>query len=105
LEVTRHNYRTVFLWTLLPGMIAVASFWLLVRERPIEVTKKQTFLTGLRALPGTFRHFLFGVGVFGAGDFSHTLLILYATRLLAPAHGMARAASLAVGLYTLHNVF
>jgi len=32
-------------------------------------------------------------------------LILYATRMLTPAHGLARAASLAVGLYTLHNVF
>jgi len=105
LEVTHYNYRTVFLWTLLPGMIAVASFWLLVRERPIETRQKQSFLTGLRALPGTFRRFLFGVGIFGAGDFSHTLLILYAARMLAPAHGVARAASLAVGLYTLHNVF
>ncbi len=105
LELTNHNYRAVLLWTLLPGMIAVASFWFLVRERPIEARKNQSFLTGLRALPGTFRHFLFGVGIFGAGDFSHTLLILYATRMLAPAHGMARAASLAVVLYTLHNVF
>jgi MFS family permease len=105
LQVTNHNYRAVFLWTLLPGMIAVASFWLLVRERPIETRKKQSFLTGLRALPGTFRRFLLGVGVFGAGDFSHTLLILFATRMLAPAQGPARAASIAVGLYTLHNVF
>jgi MFS family permease len=45
------------------------------------------------------------VGIFGSGDFSHTLLILYATQMLSPVHGMARAASLAVGLYTLHNVF
>jgi MFS family permease len=45
------------------------------------------------------------VGVFGAGDFSHTLLILYASRMLAPAHGIARAASLAIGLYTVHNFF
>jgi MFS family permease len=105
LQVTHHNYRAVFLWTLLPGMIAVASFWLLVRERPIETRKKQSFVAGLRALPGTFRRFLLGVGVFGAGDFSHTLLILFATRMLAPAHGPARAASIAVGLYTLHNVF
>jgi MFS family permease len=44
------------------------------------------------------------VGIFGAGDFSHSLLILYATRMLTPVHGMARAASIAVGLYTLHNV-
>jgi MFS family permease len=105
LHITRHNYRHVFLWTLLPGMTAVASFWFLVRERPIESRRKQSFLTGLRALPGTFRRFLFGVGIFGSGDFSHSLLILYATRMLAPSHGMARAASLAVGLYTLHNVF
>jgi MFS family permease len=105
LNVTHHNYRAVFLWTLLPGMIAVLSFWLLVRERAFEARKKVTFLTGLRSLPGNFRRFLLGVGVFGSGDFSHTLLILYASRMLAPAHGAARAASLAVGLYTLHNVF
>ncbi len=105
LELTHHNYRSVFLWTLLPGMIAVLSFWLLVRERPVETRTKQSFFAGLQSLPGTYRRFLLGVGIFGAGDFSHTLLILYATRLLAPTHGMARAASLAVGLYTLHNVF
>jgi len=105
LNITNHNYRAVFLWTLLPGMIAVLSFWLLVRERPFEARKKVTFLAGLRSLPGNFREFLLGVGVFGSGDFSHTLLILYASRMLAPTHGAARAASLAVGLYTLHNVF
>jgi len=105
LRVTNHNYRAVFLWTLLPGMIAVLSFWLLVRERAFEARKKVTFLAGLRSLPRNFREFLLGVGVFGSGDFSHTLLILYASRMLTPAHGAARAASLAIGLYTLHNVF
>ena len=105
LQVTHHNFRSVFLWTLVPGMIAVASIWYLVRERPISGRKKQSFVTGLRSLPGTFRQFLAGVGIFGSGDFSHTLLILYAMRMLSPAQGMARAASLAVGLYTLHNVF
>src|ERR1700685_1819835 len=87
LEQTHHSYRKVFLWTLLPGLIAVASFWLLVRERPISRRSEHSFLTGLRALPVTFRRFLAGVGVFGAGDFSHTMLILYASRMLAPAHG------------------
>jgi len=105
LQVTNHNYRAVFLWTLLPGMIAVLSFWLLVRERVFEARKKVTFLAGLRSLPRNFREFLLGVGVFGSGDFSHTLLILYASRMLAPTHGAAKAASLAVGFYTLHNVF
>jgi len=105
LKITGHNYRSVFLWTLVPGMLAVACFWLLVREHPSEARRKQSFLGGLRALPETFRRFLLAVGIFGSGDFSHTLLILYATRMLAPSHGAAKAASLAVGLYTLHNVF
>jgi MFS family permease len=105
LEQTGHSYQKVFLWTLVPGLAAVASFWLLVRERPITFRPKQSFFTGLTALPIPFRRFLVGVGIFGAGDFSHSMLILYASRMLAPTHGLARAASLAVALYTLHNVF
>jgi len=105
LEATGHSYRKVFLWTLLPGLVAVASFWLLVRERPVAARSNRSFFLGLKALPVPFGRLLLGVGVFGAGDFSHTLLILYASRMLAPSHGLAWAASLAVGLYTLHNVF
>ncbi len=105
LEHTHHSYRTVFLWTLLPGLVAVAAFWLLVRERPVEARPQRSFTAGLRLLPVPFRRFLVGVGIFGAGDFSHTMLILYASRALAPVHGPARAASIAVALYTLHNAF
>jgi MFS family permease len=105
LQATNHSYRKVFLWTLLPGMVSVACFWLLVRERPMEVKQKKSFLGGLRSLPVEFRRFLIGVGIFGAGDFSHTLLILYATKMLAAEYGMAKAASVAVILYTIHNVF
>jgi MFS family permease len=105
LEVTHHSYSRVFLWTLVPGMLAVALFWLLVRERPIDAKSKKSFFTGIATLPIPFRRLLVGIGVFGAGDFSHTMLILYASRALTPTQGMARAASLAVGLYTLHNVF
>jgi len=105
LEKTGHNYQKVFLWTLLPGLVAVGAFWLLVRERPIASKAKRSFFRGIRDLPAPFRRFLLGVGVFGAGDFSHSLLILYASRMLAPELGLARAASIAVVLYTVHNVF
>jgi MFS family permease len=104
LEVTAHSYRKVFLWTLLPGIVAAAIFWIFVRERPIAARPQHSFLLGLKALPIPFRRLLLGVGIFGAGDFSHSLLILYASRMLAPAHGTAGAASIAVGLYVLHNV-
>jgi MFS family permease len=105
LEKTGHNYQKVFLWTLLPGLVAVAAFWLLVRERPVASKPKRSFWKGVRDLPVPFRRLLLGVGVFGAGDFSHSLLILYASRMLAPKVGLARAASIAVVLYTVHNVF
>src|SRR5881409_524892 len=44
LRVTDHSYRKVFFWTLLPGMIAVASMWFLVRERPFAARPQQSFL-------------------------------------------------------------
>ena len=105
LKIMGQNYRSVFLCTLVPGIVAVACFWLMVRESAFDVKKKESFLSGLRALPATFRRFLFAVAIFGSGDFSHTLLILYATRMLTPNYGMAKAANVAIGLYTLHNVF
>jgi Sugar phosphate permease len=105
LQASHHAYRKVFFYTLIPGLISVACFWLLVRERPIAAKEKTSFLHGLQTLPVSFRRFLLAVGIFGAGDFSHTLLILYAAKMLAAEHGVPRAASLAVILYTVHNAF
>jgi MFS family permease len=64
-----------------------------------------SFGESLRALPRRFRTFLVAVGVFGAGDFAHTMLILLAAQKLAPTVGAAKAAGIATGLYVLHNVF
>jgi len=105
LRATSHNYRTVLLATLVPGLAAAACFGLLVRERPAEPRPAATFFSHLRELPHDFRWLLAAAGVFGLGDFSHTLLILYATQKLTPSLGATRAASLAIGLYLLHNVF
>jgi MFS family permease len=105
LGATGHNYRRVFVATLVPGMLAVVLFTALVRERATSARSRRSFVAGLRNLPPRFRWFLLVVGVFGLGDFSHTMLILYATRALAPRVGTAVASSLAVGLYLVHNVF
>lgn len=105
LQATSHNYHRALAWTLVPGVLAVISFGLLVREKPNHQPAAGSFLVGLRGLPSPFRKFLVAVGVFGLGDFSHTLLILFATQALTPAHGPAVAASFAVGLYVVHNIF
>ena len=105
LQVTSHNYHRVLAWTLVPGILAVLTIGLLVRERPNRQPATASFWFGLRQLPQSFRRFLLAVGVFGLGDFSHTLLILFATQALTPSHGKAVAASIAVGLYLVHNAF
>ena len=101
----QHRFRPVFAWTLLPGFLAVGCMAFLVRERSRTKVSSMSFLAGLRKLPVPFRRLLVAVGVFGLGDFAHTLLILLATQRLTPILGIGRAASAAVGLYVAHNVF
>lgn len=104
LEGTQHNYRTLFAWTLLPGLLAAAVIAFLVKEKDRAPVPHISFGERLRALPSGYRKFLAAVALFGAGDFAHSMLILLATQKLAPSLGLARAASVAVTLYILHNV-
>lgn len=97
-------FRIIFLCTLVPGLGAAATFALMVREQRRPANPGSRFWASVRALPRDFRRFLVGVGVFGAGDFSHTLLILAATQLLTPSHGAVTAAQIAALLYALRNV-
>ena len=96
-------FRIAFLLTLIPGLASAVTFAALVHE-----TRKPGSRTSLWAsvgtLPRPFGRFLLGVGIFGAGDYSHTLMILAATQLLAPQRGVTRAAAIAGLLYVLHNV-
>jgi hypothetical protein len=48
---------------------------------------------------------LLAVGIFGAGAFAHTLLILWTAQRLSPSLGAPGAAGAAVALYVLHNIF
>jgi MFS family permease len=105
LNALGHNYSKLFFWTLVPGLTAVVSIAFLVRERERTRVASISFREGLRRLPPRFRKFLVAVGLFGAGDFAHTLLILLATQRLAPTLGLAGAASAAIGLYVAHNIF
>jgi MFS family permease len=99
------TYRWIFFVAMIPGLLSALSFALMVKEKRLEVRSKQRFWVALGALPPRFKMFLLAVGVFGAGDFAHTLLTLRAVELLAPVHGQAQAGELAISLYILHNVF
>jgi MFS family permease len=105
LQIFAHDYRRVFLATLIPGLLAAAAIAFLVKEQERKRVAHASFTERLRSLPPPFRKLLVAVGLFGAGDFAPTLLILLAAQKLTPEFGAAKAASFAVGLYLLRNTF
>ncbi len=105
LAALKHNYRRIFLVTLIPGVCAAGLIAFFVREKERKPVSHVSFGERLRLLPQPYRKFLVAVGIFGAGDFAPTLLILLATQKLKPELGAAMATSIAVGFYMLRNMF
>ncbi len=95
-------FSIIFWLAAIPGVLAALSILLLVKERPHPTLSGTTFAGSLRLLPNRFRRYLAGVFVFGCGDFSHTLLIMYAVQSLTPHFGQS-AGVIAIQLYALHN--
>ena len=105
LQITHTHYPSVLAYTLIPGFLAAAVIAFLVQEKDRAPVPHISFGQSLRSLPRPFRKYLFGVGIFGLGDFAHSMLILLAAQRLLPLLGAAKAAALAAGLYVMHNVF
>lgn len=105
LPALHYHYANLFVFTLIPGVLAISVIAVLVKEKERALVPHLSFGSRFRALPAAYRQFLVAVGLFGAGAFAHTLLILLATQKLAPTLGAASAASAAVALYLLHNIF
>jgi MFS family permease len=96
--------RWMFALTLIPGIAAALLIAFLVREKPHAPQPHARLWSGVRALPRPFRQYLIGVGLAGLGDFSNTLLILWATQAWTPTYGPIRAAHLAMAFYIGYNV-
>ena len=97
--------RHVMFASLLPGLLAFLSIALLVRETPAAVRSERarSILGGLRGTGPAFHRYLGAILLFGSGDFSRTLLILYATQHLTGSLFSWKAGTLAIALYVLHN--
>ncbi len=105
LLVTRYGPRSVFAWSLVPGIAAALSFVFLVPGDKRDPSRKApSFISSFAQLPHTYWRYLAGVFAHGIGDFAPTLLILRATQELTPAYGFARASFIAVALYTFYNI-
>jgi MFS family permease len=96
--------RRIFLIAFIPGAITVLIAAFVVQEVVRKPQPHLAFLLSLRKLPKPFWRYVFAVGIFGLGNFAHTLLILRAVALLTPHYGQVAAGRMGIGLYILHNV-
>lgn len=97
-------FRVVLWLSVVPGVLAVLAFLILVRDPQQSANPDLKFFNTLRNLPLRFKRYLGAVGLFGLGDFSHSLLILAATQLLTASMGLVHAAQVAGLLYVGRNV-
>ncbi len=96
--------RSMFALTLIPGIAAALLIAFLVRERPHEPRPAMRLSASFIELPREFKRYLVGVGIAGLGDFSNSLLILWATIAWQSRFGLAKAAQLAMLFYVGYNV-
>ena len=62
-------FRIIFLLTFVPGFLSVLTI-LLVKEKIRAPHHELRFFGALRSMPGNYRRFLLGVGLFGIADFA-----------------------------------
>jgi len=90
--------------SLAPGLLAFLAIAFLVVETSHVPRPARLSLRGqLRAAGPAFRRYLTGILIFGCGDFSRTLLILYATEHMTGSLFSLGGATAAVALYVFHN--
>lgn len=97
-------FRFVLWLSVIPGVLAVIAFLMLVKDPEHSPNPSLRFFSSLRNLPARFKRYLGAVGIFGIGDFSHSLLILAATQMLTASMGVVHAAQVAGLLYVWRNV-
>jgi MFS family permease len=97
-------FRLVLWLSVVPGVLAVMAFLLMVKDPEHSPNPALKFFAGLKGLPAPFKRYLGAVALFGAGDFSHSLLILGATQLLTASLGVVQAAQVAGLLYVGRNI-
>lgn len=96
--------RHIFLLAFIPGAITVLIVLFVLEDIPRKPQPGIRIMASLRELPGSFWRYTGAVGIFGLGNFAHTLLVLRAVTLLTPAYGSVRAGKIAIGLYIFHNI-
>jgi MFS family permease len=102
------EFRTIILWTIIPGLLAAGAFFFFTKEKitaPFPKSDDKATPANKPPFPKAFWLFLIGVFLFGLGDFSRTFIVWLAARTVGEDGNMAAGTlSLAVLLYMMHNL-
>ncbi len=98
------SLRQIFLIAFIPGAITILIVLFVLQDIPRVAQPHLRMMSALRNLPAKFWRYVCAVGVFGLGNFAHTLLILRAVTVLTPHYGAVQAGRMGIGLYIFHNV-
>ena len=96
--------KDIFFIAFIPGAITVFIVLVLLQDVPRKAQPHLRILTSLKELPLEFWKYVAAVGVFGTGNFAHTLLVLHTVSLLTPEYGFVHAGQIAMGFYIFHNI-
>lgn len=100
------SVRTAILISVIPGLLAaVAIVYAIGHTRQSTTRQRRPLRIRVRpVLHGQLGRLLGAFALFEIGNLAATLLILRATDLLIPAHGVQVATQIALGLYTAYNL-
>jgi MFS family permease len=104
--VAMFSVRTAILLSVVPGLLAAAAIVYAIRQARLPAARERRPLR-IRIRPvlhGQLGRLLGAFALFEVGNLAATLLILRATDLLIPAHGLESATQIALALYTAYNV-
>nr|WP_218919806.1 MFS transporter [Streptosporangium roseum] len=100
------SVRTAILISVIPGILAaLAIIYAISRAAQPAVRERVPIRLRIRpVLRGDLGRLLGAITAFEVGNVAATLLILRATELLTPAHGIEAATSIALSLYVAYNI-
>lgn len=104
LLLQRLGYRTLMLWTAVPGLLAVAAIMILVRDLPRAPVPQARSDADLGAVFRVFGRRLRAFLVFSIAYVAPTFFILRATQILHAHMNLLGSSAAAVGLYAVHNL-
>lgn len=96
--------RQIFLIAFIPGAITIAIVLFVLQDIRRQAQPHLRMIASLKNLPAKFWQYVLAVGIFGLGNFAHTLLVLRAVSMLTPVYGADQAGRMGIGLYIFHNV-